>query len=655
MASRNVDLLIRARDNASRAFKSVSDALSELETIQSGVSSGAGKLDAALGKSDSVAKKAADSIGKDVAQGVEKAAIVFERIERAVADSSAQFEKQKSDLAENREAYRALGGQAQAAADVIERADAKIGPQTEEQTARIDAARAAYKKLGTQVSRSGADLAKQETALEANARELDRIRSAAAAAGVALREVSAANRAAKGLDAQQAQTKQANEAARRGISRLANAEREVQIEVKARQDATEAAAFAASRANAEIENSVKDLIATENRLTAIQARRDSIANSRTVNASASAGLAGITAGLQAKARADELGARAAAANQRANAALNASYARQRQVARVATSDQAKLTQAFKQAFAASERQRGPIKGVADELLRLGPAADQGATGVRRLAGQMTNGRRVFAAFYGDSRRALSLMQRMRGEILSLTASFVGFYGVFNVGRGILESFQELEAAQNRLSAAFNQDYDKVNAELASLNDEASRLGISFQVLSKNYSSFLLSGQQAGLEVNQLRTIFRQVSEAGRVLKLSNDQIEGTFTALTQIAGKGTLQMEELRQQLGDRLPGAVGILAKALGYGEDQLAQFYKDVTAGAISAESALVGLGQGLEEQYGGQLEDALDSVTAKIGNLQNLLFQRQLTAANSGFIGGLESALEALNAWLDSPGRN
>ena len=146
-------------------------------------------------------------------------------------------------------------------------------------------------------------------------------------------------------------------------------------------------------------------------------------------------------------------------------------------------------------------------------------------------------------------------------------------------------------------------------------------------------------------------IFRQVSEAGRVLKLSNEQLDGTFNALTQIAGKGTLQMEELRQQLGDRLPGAVGIVAGALGFAEEELADFYKQVENGQVDAESALVALGRGLEETYGGQLEDALDSVSAKIGELQNPFFQRQITAANSGFIEGIEEAIEAINEFLDS----
>lgn len=651
MASRNVDLLIRARDNASRAFKSVSEALAELDGIQEGVADGARKMDAALGKSDTSAKRIAQTIGRDVASGIDQAEKVFQRIEQTVTSATQQFERQKAELNEAQAAYSALGKQAESAARAIKNAEDRIGPQTEEQAERLQIMRKAYADLTREIDRTNPKLAKQESQLEQSARELDRVRGAATAAAAAMRTVGQASSVATGLNARQTQTQAANDSARRGIGQLADAERALQIEIEARERVAAEAAEAARRANEQTEQSVRDLVRAEERLAAVQARRAALEQARGANANARAGLAGITAGLEARARAEDLSGKAAEASRRATEALAASYERQRAAARVSAADQEKLTQSFRSSFAAAQQMRGPISNVARELSRLGPAADDAASGVRRLTGQMTNGRRVFAAFYGDSRRALSLMQRLRGEVLSLTASFVGFYGVFNVGRGVLEAFQQLEAAQNRLSAAFNQDYAAVNAELARLNSEASRLGVSFNVLSDNFSKFLLSGQQAGLETEQLRTIFRQVSEAGRVLKLSNDQIAGTFTALTQIAGKGTLQMEELRQQLGDRLPGAVGLLANALGYGEDELAAFYKAVENGQVGAEEALVALGKGLEEAYGGQLEDALDSVTAKIGNLQNLLFQRQLTAANSGFIAGLETALDALNEWLAS----
>ncbi|MFU1607321.1 tape measure protein [Sulfitobacter pontiacus] len=651
MASRNVDLLIRARENASRAFKSVSDALDELAVVQGEVASKAGKVDDALNQTQTSARKVATAIGADVTKGVEKAAKVFERIERTVAESSDQFEKQKQDLLENKEAYNALGKQAEAAATAIKRSEDKIGPQTEEQTARLKVMRDAYTALTREIGTLTPKLAKQENALEQNAVELDRIRNAALAASAALREVGRSSSTAQGLNSQKAQTDAANQSAQQGLAKLARAERAIQIEINAREEAAREAAAASEAANQQIVASVQEVIRSEQRLEAIQAQRAKMQAAEGVNASAKAGLAGITAGLISKTRAEEAASQAAAAHGRAMAALEASYSRQRAAARPSVSDQKELAQAFRTSFTAAQQAKTPLEQLYNEIARLGPASDQGANGVRRLTSQMVSGRQAFRAFYGDSRKALSLMQRIRGEVLSLTASFVGFYGVFNVGQGIFEAFTKLEAAQNRLGAAFNQDYGKVNDEMARLQAEASRLGISFDTLADNYSKFIISGQQAGLGVEDLRKTFTQVAEAGRVLKLSNDQIEGTFNALIQIAGKGTLQMEELRQQLGDRIPGAVGIMAKALGYGEDQLSKFYKDVENGLVSADDALVAFGNGLDATFGDQLEDALDSTITKVGELKNLFFQRQLTAANAGFIDGLDVALEALNKFLAS----
>lgn len=53
--------------------------------------------------------------------------------------------------------------------------------------------------------------------------------------------------------------------------------------------------------------------------------------------------------------------------------------------------------------------------------------------------------------------------------------------------------------------------------------------------------------------------------AGSALALSKDQMDGVFLALGQMISKGKVQAEELRGQLGERLPGAFDMAAKAMG------------------------------------------------------------------------------------------
>src|SRR5690606_21344677 len=95
-------------------------------------------------------------------------------------------------------------------------------------------------------------------------------------------------------------------------------------------------------------------------------------------------------------------------------------------------------------------------------------------------------RGIFSGIYGESRQAMSVFQRMRGELLSLGVAHLGLYGTIqNIG-GVITAYQSLEAAQNRLGAVFNQDTSTVRKELSWLEREAARLGISFDTLSNQY-------------------------------------------------------------------------------------------------------------------------------------------------------------------------
>ncbi|NRC54127.1 tape measure protein [Neoaquamicrobium sediminum] len=174
-------------------------------------------------------------------------------------------------------------------------------------------------------------------------------------------------------------------------------------------------------------------------------------------------------------------------------------------------------------------------------------------------------RGIFSGFYGESRQAMSVFQRMRGEILSLATAYAGLYGTIqNIG-GVITAYQSLEAAQNRLGAVFNQNDTAVRNELSWLERQAARLGISFDTLSNQYSKFAVAARAANFESEATRKVFLSVAEAGRVNKLSLEQMSGIFLALEQMISKGKVQSEELRRQLGDRLPGAFNIMAKALG------------------------------------------------------------------------------------------
>lgn len=269
------------------------------------------------------------------------------------------------------------------------------------------------------------------------------------------------------------------------------------------------------------------------------------------------------------------------------------------------------------------------------------ATQQGSQATRQFGGALLG-------LNGDTRQTLSLMQRLRGEVLALTTSFLGLYAAVNqIGQSI-NAFRDLEAVQSRLGAIFDQDMGRVGQEVSFLRGEADRLGISFSVLGNQYAKFAVAADQAGFAQENVREMFLSVAEAGRVNKLSLDQLNGTFLAIEQIISKGKFTSEEVRRQLGDRLPGAFNLLAKAMGV---TTAELDKMMSQGELLAtEGNLLKFTRQMSAQFGPQLSASLDTLTTDIGRFQNNIFKARLALAE-GFIPALRSALQSFDEFANS----
>lgn len=255
----------------------------------------------------------------------------------------------------------------------------------------------------------------------------------------------------------------------------------------------------------------------------------------------------------------------------------------------------------------------------------------------------------YRSIYGESRTAMSWTQRLRGEVLALGTAYLGLYGVINQAGGVIKAYQGIEAAQNRLGVVFKQNGEQVRNELLWLERQAARLGIEFGTLSDQYGKFAVSAQAANFSNSATRDIFMAVAEAGRVAKLSNEQLQGTFLALEQMISKSKVQAEELRGQLGERLPGAVSIFAKALGVTTAELSKMMEQ--GQVLADQSTMLKFAEELNKQFGPQLAESLQSTSAQIGRFFNNLYQAQLQVARGGFIEGLTKALAELDKWFQS----
>lgn len=405
-----------------------------------------------------------------------------------------------------------------------------------------------------------------------------------------------------------------------------------------------------------------------------------------------------------------------------------------------------------QAAITSERMERATRGTAT-------ATGTAAANTSRLAA-------AYRVLYGDSRKALSIQQRLRGEVLSLVAAYGGLYGVIDLMGRVLTATQTLEGATARLNVANDGNLAQTGEDMDFLRRTADRLGIELGVLATEFSKFSIATQGTALAGENTRKIFIAVAEAARVNRSSTQEMQGVFTALTQIVSKGcheagtlimmangltkpvedvqpgdslmgpdgmprrvlktvrgrsmmirivpesgdpfvvnthhvlpvyagdgaapqyvmaydllagvcplgylnrigeglvaytvekapyddyfgfaiegdrlyldgqsfvqhnSVQMEELRQQLGDRLPGALQLMADGL---KVTTAELINMMEQGEVGAE-ALVPFAEELQERFGPGLAESLKGTTVQIGRLKNAAFEAAITFGRGGFL--------------------
>lgn len=142
-------------------------------------------------------------------------------------------------------------------------------------------------------------------------------------------------------------------------------------------------------------------------------------------------------------------------------------------------------------------------------------------------------------------------------------------------------------------------------------------GLTFNESAKSYSRFLAASKTAGMSLKDTETVFKNTSMAAGRLQLSVEDTQGVFIALEQMLSKGKVQSEELRKQLGNRLPGAFGLAAQAMGVSTQRLEKMLR---TGQVLSQDFLPKFAAILPKAFAFDPDGRIDSLTASMNRLAN-----------------------------------
>lgn len=215
------------------------------------------------------------------------------------------------------------------------------------------------------------------------------------------------------------------------------------------------------------------------------------------------------------------------------------------------------------------------------------------------------------------------------SLVKTVASFIALDKALDVSRAIIQTGIEFQTLKNSLDAAVGSVEEGTRA-LSFLREESERLGVSFNSSVDGFKQIAASAKDTSLQGQAVRDVFTGVAEASTVLGLSVDDTNGVFRALSQIISKGTVQSEELRGQLGERIPGAFQIGARAIGVTTQELGKMLEQ---GEVLAEDFLPKFAREIQKSFGSDVEKASKSTRAELNRFNNELQNLGIAISESG----------------------
>ena len=213
---------------------------------------------------------------------------------------------------------------------------------------------------------------------------------------------------------------------------------------------------------------------------------------------------------------------------------------------------------------------------------------------------------------GIERKSLKLSRGLRSIDLVLGGIAAG--SAVALGKSITKSAGDFQALVVRLQQV-DGNLQAARTQINFLNKEFGASSFSINEMAESYTRL----RAAGLGTDEANKLLRQGAEAVAAFGGNTAELNRLFLGMTQAIGKGTLSMEEMRQQIGEAVPAAMRLLADAYNVGP---AEMFRMIESGAVESREAMLLLGQQLEKTFSGALAAQAATINGSLGAMRSAI---------------------------------
>ena len=252
-----------------------------------------------------------------------------------------------------------------------------------------------------------------------------------------------------------------------------------------------------------------------------------------------------------------------------------------------------------------------------------------------------------------------LMNGFKSSLLSFGAAIGAGFSFGALFSELKQAALELDTAMNTLKNVSKETYTfktsigEVSTSVSIFGENleyvrqlADTYGQDLAAITHGFAKFTAACNNTGLALDQQRYIYEQLTRAAAYYHLSAYESQNVMNAVVQMMSKGKIAAEELRRQLGNSLPGAFNLMAKAAGVGTAELDSMMKN---GELISTKYLPLFAQELEKVTKG---GNFDSLQLSLNKLKNAWYD---FTTNSDFATYFKKGVDVATQALDFLSKN
>lgn len=218
-----------------------------------------------------------------------------------------------------------------------------------------------------------------------------------------------------------------------------------------------------------------------------------------------------------------------------------------------------------------------------------------------------------------------------GSGAAMIKTFVGMIG-------------EIQRTQLQI-AVFTRDLSQVPGVMDSVLNLAQSVPFTLGEMTQAFVKLKAAGLDPIVD-EQGNGPLKDLADAVAAFGGSDEVFKRAGIAIQQMAGKGVISMEELRQQLGEAVPTAMRIMAQQLGMSVSEMIQ---TVSRGQLEFHKGIDALFKGFHESFGGASTLMVHTIQGQLQAITKNFEQFAKTFTDVGFADVITAMLEKLNGAL------